>query len=64
MGCMSLILALQKLTYTTNAILELNQLLHRMNDSKGDGFPNRALSIQLFHILGCKKTSWYKLVLG
>lgn len=62
MGCMSLSPALKKLTYTTNAIENLNREIRRVTKTKSGWVSDRALLIQLFLSLERKKGSWNKVV--
>lgn len=64
MGCMSLSPALKKLTYTTNAIENLNREIRRVTKTKSGWVNDRALLIQLFLALERKKGSWNKTVHG
>ena len=62
MGCMNLSPALKKLTYTTNAIENLNREIRRVTKTKAAWVSDRALLIQLFLSLERKKSSWNKSV--
>lgn len=64
MGCMELSPALKKLTYTTNAIENLNREIRRVTKTKSGWVNDRALLIQLFLALERKKGSWNKTVHG
>lgn len=64
MGCMTLSPALKKLTYTTNAIENLNREIRRVTKTKSGWVNDRALLIQLFLALERKKGSWNKVVRG
>jgi len=58
MACMDLPLALRKITYTTNAIENLNREIRRVTKTKGAWVSDRALLIQLFLSLERNKKSW------
>lgn len=62
MGCMELSPALKKLTYTTNAIENLNREIRRVTKTKGGWPSDKSLLIQLFLSLERKKGSWNKTV--
>ncbi len=62
MGCMDLSPALKKLTYTTNAIENLNREIRRVTKTKGGWTSDKSLLIQLFLSLERKKGSWNKTV--
>lgn len=64
MTCMELGPTLKKLTYTTNAIENLNREIRRVTKSKGAWVSDKALMIQLFLSLERKKKSWNKKVRG
>lgn len=64
MGCMALSPALKKLTYTTNAIENLNREIRRVTKTKSGWVSDRAMLIQLFLSLERKKGSWNKTVHG
>lgn len=64
MGCMELSPALKKLTYTTNAIENLNREIRRVTKTKSGWVNDRALLIQLSLALERKKGSWNKTVHG
>lgn len=64
MACMKLSPALKKLTYTTNAVENLNREIRRTIKSKGAWPSDRSLLTLLFLSLERKKTSWNKAVLG
>ncbi|OAV45058.1 IS256 family transposase [Lewinella sp. 4G2] len=64
MTCMKLSPALKKLTYTTNAIENLNREIRRVVKTKGAWPNDRSLLIQLYHSLDRKRDSWNKSVLG
>jgi len=64
MTCMELGPTLKKLTYTTNAIENLNREIRRVTKSKGAWVSDKALLIQLFLSLERKKKSWNKKVRG
>lgn len=60
MACMDLPQTLRKMTYTTNAIENLNREIRRVTKTKGAWVSDRALLIQLFHALERSKDSWNK----
>ena len=62
MACMDLPIALRKITYTTNAIENLNREIRRVTKTKGAWVSDKALLIQLFLSLERKKKSWNKKV--
>lgn len=62
MACMKLGPALKKITYTTNAIENLNREIRRVTKTKGPWPNDQALLIQLFLSLDRKKDSWHKKV--
>ena len=62
MACMDLPLALRKITYTTNAIENLNREIRRVTKTKGAWVSDKALLIQLFLSLERNKKSWNKKV--
>lgn len=62
MASMDLPLALRKMTYTTNAIENLNREIRRVTKTKGAWVSDKALLIQLFLSLERKKKSWNKKV--
>lgn len=62
MACMDLPLALRKITYTTNAIENLNREIRRVTKTKGAWVSDKALQIQLFLSLERNKKSWNKKV--
>ena len=62
MACMDLPLALRKITYTTNAIENLNREIRRVTKTKGAWVSDKALLIQLFLALDRSKKSWNKKV--
>lgn len=64
MGCMSLSPALKKLTYTTNAIENLNREIRRVTKTKSGWVSDRAMLIQLYLALERKSGSWNKVVYG
>lgn len=64
MTCMDLSPALKKLTYTTNAIENLNREIRRVTKTKAGWVSDRALLTQLFLSLERKKDSWNKTVQG
>lgn len=61
-GCMDLPLVLRKITYTTNAIENLNREIRRVTKTKGAWVSDKALLIQLFLSLERKQKSWNKKV--
>jgi len=60
MACMSLSPALKKITYTSNAIENLNREIRRVTKTKGGWKTDKALLIQLFLSLKRKANSWNK----
>ena len=62
MGTMDLGPVLRKITYTTNAIENLNREIRRVTKTKGAWISDRALLIQLFLALDRNKKSWHKKV--
>ena len=64
MACMSLGVELRKITYTTNAIENLNREIRRVTKTKGGWTSDKALLIQLFLSLERKKNSWNKKIKG
>lgn len=64
MNCMQLGPMLKKITYTTNAIENLNREIRRVTKTKAAWVSDRALLIQLFLSLDRKKKSWNKRVRG
>jgi len=62
MACMDLPASLRKITYTTNAIENLNREIRRVTKSKGAWVSDKALLIQLFLALERNKKSWNKKV--
>jgi putative transposase len=60
MACMGLGVELRKITYTTNAIENLNREIRRATKTKGGWASDRALLIQLHLSLDRKKESWHK----
>lgn len=60
MACMQLSPALKKITYTNNAIENLNREIRRVTKTKGGWKSEKALLIQLFLSLKRKATSWNK----
>lgn len=62
MPCMDLGPTLRKITYTTNAIENLNREIRRVTKTKGAWVSDRALLIQLFLSLDRSKKSWHKKV--
>ena len=64
MACMSLGVELRKITYTTNAIENLNREIRRVTKTKGGWASDKALLIQLFLSLERKKNSWNKKIRG
>ena len=59
-ACMDLPMALRKITYTTNAIENLNREIRRVTKTKGAWVSDKALLIQLFLSLERNKKSWNK----
>ena len=64
MACMNLGVELRKITYTTNAIENLNREIRRVTKTKGGWASDKALLIQLFLSLERKKSSWNKKIRG
>lgn len=62
MACMDLSETLRKITYTTNAIENLNREIRRVTKTKGAWVSDRALLIQLFLSLERSYKSWNKAV--
>ena len=62
MACMDLPEELRKITYTTNAIENLNREIRRVTKTKAAWVSDKALLIQLFHALDRNKKSWNKKV--
>jgi len=62
MATMDLPLPLRKITYTTNAIENLNREIRRVTKTKGAWVSDKALLIQLFLALDRNKKSWNKKV--
>lgn len=62
MACMDLPASLRKMTYTTNAIENLNREIRRVTKTKGAWVSDKALLIQLFLSLDRNKKSWNKKV--
>lgn len=60
MACMDLSETLRKITYTTNAIENLNREIRRVTKTKGAWVSDRALLIQLFLSLERSRKSWNK----
>lgn len=60
MACMQLGPALKKITYTNNAIENLNREIRRVTKTKGGWKSEKALLIQLFLSLKRKEKSWTK----
>ena len=60
MACMQLGPALKKITYTNNAIENLNREIRRVTKTKGGWKSEKALLIQLFLSLKRKEKSWSK----
>jgi len=60
MPCMELGPILRKITYTNNAIENLNREIRRVTKTKGAWVSDRALLIQLFLSLDRSKKSWHK----
>jgi len=58
MACMDLSVTLRKITYTTNAIENLNREIRRVTKTKGAWVSDRALLIQLFLALERSKKKW------
>lgn len=64
MACMNLGVRLRKITYTTNAIENLNREIRRVTKTKGGWPSEKSLLIQLFLSLDRKKKSWNKKIRG
>jgi putative transposase len=64
MACMNLGVELRKITYTTNAIENLNREIRRVTKTKGGWTSDKALLIQLHLSLDRKATSWNKKIRG
>ena len=64
MACMNLGVELRKITYTTNAIENLNREIRRVTKTKGGWTSERALLIQLHLSLERKASSWNKKIRG
>lgn len=64
MGCMQLGPALRKITYTTNAIENLNREIRRVSKTKGGWTSDKALLIQLHLSLERKASTWHKRIRG
>lgn len=62
MTCMDLSETLRKITYTTNAIENLNREIRKVTKTKGAWVSDRALLIQLFLSLERTQKSWNKSV--
>lgn len=62
MACMDLPSSLRKITYTNNAIENLNREIRRVTKTKGAWVSDRALLIQLFLSLERSRKSWNKKV--
>jgi len=60
MACMNLGIELRKITYTINAIENLNREIRRVTKTKGGWASDRALLIQLHLSLERKASSWNK----
>ena len=60
MACMDLSPAFKKITYTNNAIENLNREIRRITKTKGGWKSDKALLIQLFLSLERKASSWNK----
>jgi len=60
MACMDLGPTLRKITYTNNAIENLNREIRRVTKTKGAWVSDRALLIQLFLSLKRSEKSWHK----
>ncbi|MCB9308131.1 MAG: IS256 family transposase [Lewinellaceae bacterium] len=60
MACMDLSATLRTITYTTNAIENLNREIRRVTKTKGAWVSDRALLIQLFLSLERSRKSWHK----
>lgn len=64
MACMQLGPAFRKITYTTNAIENLNREIRRVSKTKGGWTSDKALLIQLHLALERRASSWNKRVRG
>jgi transposase-like protein len=64
MACMNLGVELRKITYTTNAIENLNREIRRVTKTKGGWPSSKSLLIQLYLSLDRKAGSWNKKVRG
>ena len=64
MACMQLGPAFRKITYTTNAIENLNREIRRVSKTKGGWTSEKALLIQLHLALERRASSWNKRVRG
>ena len=64
MACMNLGVRLRKITYTTNAIENLNREIRRVTKTKGGWANERALLIQLYLSLERKSGSWTRKIRG
>ena len=64
MACMNLGVELRKITYTTNAIENLNREIRRVTKTKGGWASEKALLIQLHLSLERKASSWNKNIRG
>lgn len=64
MACMNVGVELRKITYTTNAIENLNREIRRVTKTKGGWASDRALLIQLHLSLERKASSWNKKIRG
>lgn len=64
MACMNIGVELRKITYTTNAIENLNREIRRVTKTKGGWASERALLIQLHLSLERKADSWNKKIRG
>ena len=64
MACMNLGVQLRKITYTTNAIENLNREIRRVTKTKGGWPSSKSLLIQLHLSLERKASSWNKKIRG
>jgi transposase-like protein len=64
MACMTLGVKLRKITYTTNAIENLNREIRRVTKTKGGWASEKALLIQLYLSLERKSNSWTRKIRG
>jgi len=64
MACMNLGVGLRKITYTTNAIENLNREIRRVTKTKGGWPSSKSLLIQLHLSLERKASSWNKKIQG